>query len=191
MSLEDFRHEPDTIGIRLDSQGWASVDELIRALERVARTAGASKRLRRLPVVTRDVILAVVAASDKQRFSLSLDGKRIRAAQGHSIEVDLGYAELEPPTVLYHGTAWSNWASISTAGLTPQSRHAVHLSTDADTATRVGARHGRPLVLVVDAARMHADGYTFSLSNNGVWLTKAVPAIYLAQLLQREHGSES
>ncbi|MFM0009099.1 RNA 2'-phosphotransferase [Paraburkholderia sediminicola] len=181
-----LRHEPEMIGIQLDSQGWVSVDELVSAIERTARIAGASKRLRTLPTITKDVIQAVVATSDKRRFTLSPDGTRIRAAQGHSIEVSLGYAAKEPPAVLYHGAAWSDWTSIAVEGLTAHTRHAVHLSTDADTATRVGARHGQPLVLVVDAARMHADGYAFSRSDNGVWLIEVVPAAYLAQL--RPHG---
>ncbi|WP_429452614.1 RNA 2'-phosphotransferase [Paraburkholderia sp. 40] len=154
-----LRHGPEMIGIRLDRQDWVSVDELIRAIERTAHNANASKRLRTLPTVTRDFILAVVATNDKQRFSLSPDGLRIRAAQGHSIGVDLGYAAKEPPAVLYHGTAWSNWTNIAVEGLTAQTRHAVHLSTDVATATRVGARHGQPLILVVDAGQMHADGY--------------------------------
>jgi putative RNA 2'-phosphotransferase len=185
-----LRHEPEMIGLRLDSQGWVPVDELILAIERAARTAGASKRLRTMPAVTRDVILAVVATSDKQRFSLSADGERIRAAQGHSIAVNLGYTAIEPPAILYHGTAWSNWASITVEGLTPRTRHAVHLSTDIDTATRVGARQGSPLVLVVDASQMYVDGHTFSRSDNGVWLTAVVPPIYLSQLKHDERGQK-
>ncbi|WP_175151328.1 RNA 2'-phosphotransferase [Paraburkholderia ultramafica] len=186
-----LRHEPEMIGIRLDSQGWVSVDELIRAIERTARTTGASKRLRTMPTITKDVLQAVVATSDKQRFTLSPDGTRIRAAQGHSIGVELGYAEMEPPAVLYHGTTWSNWASIAEEGLTPRTRHAVHLSTDIDTATRVGARHGQLLVLVVNAAQMHADGYAFTRSDNGVWLTAIVPTAYLSQLKPNERGPKS
>jgi putative RNA 2'-phosphotransferase len=186
-----LRHEPEMVGIRLDSQGWVSVEVLIRAVERAARKADAPKRLRTLPTVTRDLIRAVVATSDKKRFSLSPDGERIRAAQGHSISVELGYADMEPPTVLYHGTAWSSWVSIAAEGLTPQTRHAVHLSKDVDTATRVGARHGQPLVLVVDAARMHADGYVFSCSDNGVWLTQHVPPMYLGQQCPHSHRSTS
>ncbi|WP_244744741.1 RNA 2'-phosphotransferase [Paraburkholderia terricola] len=176
-----LRHEPEIVGVRLDRQGWVSVDELIRAIGRTARNANASKRLRTLPTVTRNLILAFVATNDKHRFSLSPDGKRIRAAQGHSVEVDLGYAEMVSPAILYHGTAWSNWANISKEGLTPRTRHAVHLSTDVDTATRVGARHGPPLVLVVAAAQMYADGYTFFRSDNGVWLTPVVPVAYLSK----------
>ncbi|WP_408425930.1 RNA 2'-phosphotransferase [Paraburkholderia fungorum] len=156
-----------------------------------ARNEAATKRLKTLPTLTRDAILAVVATSDKRRFTLSPDGKRIRAAQGHSIDVDLGYAAKEPPAVLYHGTAWSNWTSIADEGLTPRTRHAVHLSTDVETATRVGSRHGRPLVLVVDAALMHADGYAFTRSDNGVWLTELVPAAYLAQFRPHENGPTS
>ncbi|WP_176058599.1 RNA 2'-phosphotransferase [Paraburkholderia sp. BCC1876] len=180
-----LRHEPEMIGIRLDSQGWVSVDELIRAIARAARTAGASKRLRTMPAVTRDVILAVVATSDKQRFSLSAGGERIGAVQGHSIEVNLGYAAIERPAILYHGTAWSNWASITVEVLTPRTRHAVHLSTDIDTATRVGARHGSPLVLVLNASQMYVDGHAFSRSDNGAWLTAVVPPIYLSQIKTR------
>lgn len=184
-----LRHEPEMTGIRLDSQGWVTVDELIRAIERAARNAGASKRLRTLPAITRDVILAVVATSDKQRFKLSQDGKRIRASQGHSIEVSLGYAAEKPPAVLYHGTAWGNWKSIAVEGLTARTRHAVHLSIDVDTAMRIGARHGSPLVLVVDAARMRAEGFMFCRSDNGVWLTEEVPAAYLTQ--HRRHENEA
>ncbi len=169
------------VGIRLDGQGWVSVDELVRAIERTARKAGAPKRLRTLPPVTKELVLAVVATNDKKRFSVSPDGKRVRAAQGHSIEIDLGYAAVEPPAILYHGTARNNWAHIAREGLRAQSRHAVHLSADVDTATRVGGRHGRPIVLVVDAARMHKDGFSFSCSDNGVWLTAHVPSSYLAR----------
>lgn len=177
-----LRHEPELVGVSLDSQGWVAVDELIHAIERAARKAGAPKRLRTLPTVTKELIMAVVTTNDKQRFSLSVDREWIRAAQGHSIKIELGYAVVEPPAMLYHGTAWSNWANIAREGLKAQSRHAVHLSADVDTASRVGARHGRPMVLVVDAARMHRDGFAFSRSDNGVWLTTQVPATYLARL---------
>ncbi|CAM2139663.1 putative RNA 2'-phosphotransferase [Pararobbsia alpina] len=177
-----LRHEPELVGVTLDPQGWVGIDELIRAIDRAAKAAGASKRLRTLPPITKDLIYAVVAQSDKQRFSLSPDRMLIRAAQGHSVSVDLGYVATEPPAVLYHGTARTNLASISREGLNPGSRHAVHLSIDVATATRVGARHGAPVVLVVDAARMHADGFEFFCSENGVWLTAHVPVKYLDQL---------
>ncbi|CAL8475656.1 protein of unknown function (plasmid) [Caballeronia sp. S22] len=95
---------------------------------------------------------------------------------------------MEPPAVLYHGTTWSNWTSIVFEGLTPRTRHAVHLSTDIDTAMRVGARHGTPLILVVDTAQMYADGYTFTRADNGVWLTAVVSPKYLSQLKHNERG---
>jgi putative RNA 2'-phosphotransferase len=174
-----LRHEPEMVGIVLDAQGWVAIEELVISLNRSARAAQAPKRLRSLPTVTQELILGVVASSDKQRFSVSPDGKRLRAAQGHSIDVDLGYVDTEPPPFLYHGTAWNSWPSIAKEGLKAGSRHAVHLNMDIATATRVGERHGRAVVLEVDAARMHADGLSFSQSDNGVWLTSHVPPGYL------------
>ncbi|OBR53230.1 hypothetical protein A6456_09050 [Paraburkholderia tropica] len=177
-----LRHEPQLAGVALDDQGWIDLVELIGAIERTARAPGASKSLRSLPTITVELIQAVVAANDKQRFSLSEDGSRIRAAQGHSVEVDLGYASKTPPAVLYHGTAVGNWERIQVEGLKPGSRHAVHLSAEPETAKRVGARHGTPIVLIVDAAQMHANCATFTQSDNGVWLTEHVPAGYLSVL---------
>lgn len=177
-----LRHEPELVGLRLDRHGWVSVDLLVRAIERSAKKAGAPKRLKTFPKITKELVLAVAATSDKQRFSLSPDGKQIRAAQGHSIDVELGYASVIPPAVLYHGTARRNWTSIANNGLTAQGRHAVHLSSDIQTAMRVGQRHGQPQVLAVDAARMHASGFVFSRSDNGVWLTSCVPSCFLTPL---------
>ncbi|CAD6516450.1 RNA 2'-phosphotransferase [Paraburkholderia metrosideri] len=174
-----LRHEPDLVGIHLDAQGWVAIDELVHAINRRARAAQAPKRLRSLPNITRAILLAVVASSDKRRFSISPDGKRLRAAQGHSLDVDLGYADAEPPPVLYHGTAWRSWPAIAKGGLKAGSRHAVHLSLDVRTAARVGERHGRPVVLEVDAVRMHSIGFSFSRADNGVWLVSHVPAEYL------------
>lgn len=179
-----LRHEPEMIGIRLDAHGWVVIDELVRSINRSARVPLAPKRLRSLPTITHKLVLDVVASSDKQRFSVSPDGKRLRTAQGHSIDVDLGYANTEPPSVLYHGTAWSSCLSIAKEGLRPGNRHAVHLSLDIATATRVGERHGRPVVLEVDAARMYADGLFFSRADNGVWLTSHVPPGYLKPVSQ-------
>jgi putative RNA 2'-phosphotransferase len=125
------------------------------------------------------MLLAVVAANEKQRFALSADGERIRAVQGHSVDVNLGHPTLEPPSVLFHGTAVTSWPAISTEGLKRGTRHAVHLSVDVATAKRVGARHGRPAVLEVAAAQMHEDGFQFSRSDNGVWLVSEVPPWYL------------
>jgi putative RNA 2'-phosphotransferase len=121
----------------------------------------------------------VVRTNDKQRFAFSPDGSRIRANQGHSVEVELGHAPADPPAVLYHGTSADAVASIRASGLLKQKRHHVHLSERPDTATAVGGRHGAPVVLAVDAARMRADGLAFYRTPNGVWLADAVPAAYL------------
>lgn len=162
-----LRHEPAKIGITLDAQGWVGVDELLAALSR------AGKR------VTLENLRRVVAENDKKRFSFSEDGERIRANQGHSVEVDLGLEPVEPPEVLYHGTASRFLLSIRREGLTARSRHHVHLSAEQKTAVAVGSRHGVPVVLTVRAARMHADGHLFYRSDNGVWLTDAVAPKYI------------
>jgi putative RNA 2'-phosphotransferase len=123
----------------------------------------------------------VVANNNRKRFAYSDDGLRIRASQGHSVEVDLGLASAEPPPVLYHGTATATLPLVLREGLKPMSRQDVHLSADVETALRVGSRHGRPVVLVVDAAALAAEGHTFRLSANGVWLTDRVPPAHLRQ----------
>jgi putative RNA 2'-phosphotransferase len=152
----------------LDYAGWVGVSELLAACQ-----------AHNFPV-TREELGTVVRENDKKRFALSEDGTRIRASQGHSVEVELGYAPLAPPPSLYHGTAAHLLASIRERGLLKGGRHHVHLSTDAATAAKVGARRGRPHVIEVESGRMHADGYEFYLSDNGVWLTEHVPAKYLS-----------
>ena len=154
-----LRHEPELIGLRLDSSGWAAVDELLSKLNRAIRSEGAPKRVRTLPALTREFLLEVVERNDKHRFTLSVDGRRIRAVQGHSVSVELNHPVQAPPAMLFHGTAAKNWSAIATEGLKRGSRHAVHLSADVATATRVGSRHGRPIVLQVAAAEMHEDGH--------------------------------
>jgi putative RNA 2'-phosphotransferase len=162
-----LRHRPDSIGLTLDAHGWADVGELLACLAAQGKA------------VERALLERVVAENDKQRFALSEDRSRIRASQGHSIAVDLQLRAAEPPAVLYHGTASRFLKSILATGLRAGARHHVHLSADRDTATRVGARHGFPAVLIVDAARMHADGIDFYQSDNGVWLTGDVKPAYL------------
>ena len=174
-----LRHEPDSVGVKLDSEGWVPIDDLLAGIARTARRAGAPKRLRTLSSVTREQVLEAVRTNDKQRFSVSEDGLRIRAVQGHSIDVDLSYPELEPPYMLFHGTAAESWSTIQKEGLRAGTRHAVHLSADAATALHVGARHGRPVVLEVAARRMHVAGHRFTCAENGVWLVDSVPAQYL------------
>ncbi|MEU7302070.1 RNA 2'-phosphotransferase [Streptomyces sp. NPDC007189] len=160
-----LRHQPERIGLTLDPGGWVEIDTLIAA----AAAHG-------FPF-TREELDHVVAGNDKQRFAI--EGSRIRASQGHSIEVDLGLPAAAPPPYLYHGTVARNLDAIRADGLRPMNRHDVHLSADRETATRVGARRGRPVVLTVDAGAMHRDGHVFHVSANGVWLTKSVPPRYL------------
>lgn len=163
-----LRHNPGKIGIELDAAGWVDVDVLLAALKRRGRRIG------------RDRLDFVVAHNNKKRFEFDESGTRIRASQGHSVPVELGYEPLTPPETLYHGTATRSLDSIFAEGLKPGSRHHVHLSRDVETATKVGSRHGKPAVLLVAAARMHADGHVFFRSTNGVWLTEHVAPQYLS-----------
>lgn len=164
-----LRHQPEAIGITLDTEGWVDIATLILA---------ATKHGTRLD---RDLIDAIVATSEKKRFSVSADGLRIRAAQGHSTEsVNINYIEKTPPQYLYHGTAAINLDSIRRTGILPGSRKYVHLAEDEPTAYAVGQRHGRPVVLKIDALRMHQQGHKFYQAENGVWLTGSVPAEQLS-----------
>jgi putative RNA 2'-phosphotransferase len=163
-----LRHAPESIGLDLDANGWADVDDLL------AKATNAGRR------INLDTLRAVVAESDKQRFTLADDGRRIRAAQGHSVAVDLDLAPSEPPPLLYHGTAIHNLDAIRAEGLKPGRRQQVHLSLDTETARKVGARHGSATLLTVDAAAMHRDAYAFFRADNGVWLTDNVPMRYLS-----------
>jgi putative RNA 2'-phosphotransferase len=163
-----LRHAPDTIGLVLDKNGWADVAELLD------KAAAHGKP------ITMETLREVVATNDKQRFAFSEDGLRIRASQGHSLRhVDLELAPATPPAVLYHGTASRFVASIRQSGLRPGSRQHVHLSADRATAVKVGSRYGVPVVLEVRAGELHAQGHVFHQSDNGVWLTGAVPARFI------------
>jgi putative RNA 2'-phosphotransferase len=164
-----LRHKPESIGLALDAQGWVAVDALLEALER-AGYACDRERLR-----------GIVETNDKQRFTFDAAGLNIRASQGHSVDVDLGYAPAEPPALLYHGTVAKFLDAIRREGLVPGSRRHVHLSIDRTTAHAVGARRGNPVILAVDAAAMRREGYVFFRADNGVWLTDAVPPRYLAK----------
>jgi putative RNA 2'-phosphotransferase len=162
-----LRHAPESVGLRLDEAGWVDVDELLAAAAR----AGVA--------LDRPTLERVVAENDKKRFALSDDGLRIRASQGHSVAVELGLTPVEPPEVLFHGTADRNLDSIRAQGLVSGSRTHVHLSADEATAVNVGRRHGRPVVLRVQAGEMHRAGHPFFRSDNGVWLTAAVPVEHI------------
>jgi putative RNA 2'-phosphotransferase len=162
-----LRHRPDVIGIALDAEGWVFVEDLLAACAQHGRA------------ITREQLDAVVRTNDKQRFAFSADGSRIRANQGHSLPVDWGLVPVEPPELLYHGTVPRFLESIRRDGLTKGNRHHVHRSPDMQTATKVGQRRGRPIVLVIEAGRMFRDGHNFYRSENGVWLRDAVPPAYL------------
>lgn len=166
-----MRHKPDAIGLTLDDQGWANIDELINK----ANQSG------EVTILDRSLIQTIVDTNDKNRFVISEDGQRIRASQGHSVNVDLQLKPVEPPEFLYHGTATRFLDSILKEGLKPQERHHVHLSKDAETATKVGQRYGKPVILMIKAQLMYESGFTFYLSENGVWLTENVKNIYLIQ----------
>ena len=162
-----LRHAPHELGLTLEPGGWVPVADLLAAADRNGFR------------ITREELDAVVSGSDKQRFALDETGTKIRANQGHSVEVDLQLEPSEPPAELFHGTAAQNVDSILATGLGRRARHHVHLSPDTETATKVGQRHGKPVVLVIDAAKMRADGHTFFCSANGVWLVDEVPPQYL------------
>jgi putative RNA 2'-phosphotransferase len=159
-----LRHDPGSIGLTLDKNGWADIDELI------------SKSKRPL---TRELIEEVVRTNNKKRYRISEDGSKIRASQGHSIEVDLGLEPKKPPKYLYHGTAERFIDSILSKGIEKRSRQDVHLSLDEKTAEKVGKRHGKPVILRVKAGEMHSQGYVFRLSDNKVWLTGIVPPHFI------------
>jgi putative RNA 2'-phosphotransferase len=164
-----LRHQPDSVGLELEEGGWVEVPRLIEAFRQSVKTLSV------------DLLQEVVRENDKQRFEFSADQSRIRARQGHSVDVDLGYKPATPPDVLYHGTATRSLESIFETGLNKGNRHHVHLSTNKQTMLQVGQRHGKPIVLAIDAAKMLADGHEFFVTGNQVWLTDHVPPQYLSQ----------
>jgi putative RNA 2'-phosphotransferase len=162
-----LRHEPKRIGLKLGDAGWIGVDELLHA----ANQHGVS--------LTLDQLKHIVATSDKKRFAFSNDGLRIRASQGHSIDVDLQYEPQTPPEWLYHGTAMRFLDSIRKEGLKRMDRHDVHLSAETKTTLQVGGRHGKPVLLIIRAGDMHRAGFVFRCSANGVWLVDHVPPQFI------------
>lgn len=162
-----LRHKPETIGIELDEGGWIDVDVLIDALSSHNRG------------MSRSILEEVVRTNDKQRFSFSEDGQRIRANQGHSVEVQLGYEPAVPPETLFHGTPHQSVEAIEREGLKKMSRHHVHLHVDVDTSMAVGQRRGKPVLLRIRALDMYLAGFDFFVTPNDVWLTDYVPAEYI------------
>lgn len=163
-----LRHKPETIGLAIDEHGWLDISTLIEN----ANSKGHA--------ITLELLHEVVATSDKRRFMLSEDGMKIRANQGHSVEnVDLQLEPIVPPEVLHHGTVAQFIPSIRQHGLLKRSRNHVHLSTDMETASKVGKRRGQPFVLTITSLQMHETGHVFFQSANGVWLTDAVPVEFI------------
>lgn len=165
-----LRHKPDVIGISLDSHGWAKTNELIDGINKTGQYT-----------IDLHTLEEIVRTDEKQRYSFNEDHTMIRANQGHSIPVDVDLQEAAPPDVLYHGTGCQYVPAIRDEGLCAKSRLYVHLSKDIETAVKVGRRHGKPHVFQVAASEMYRQGYHFYLSVNGVWLTKHVPAGFLAE----------
>ena len=163
-----LRHQPELIDLQLDENGWTSTDELLRRLN---SHKGMQVDMRMLE--------ELVATNDKQRFSFNNDNTRIRANQGHSIEIELNLEPAIPPDILYHGTAAQFLESILKTGLQKRNRQHVHLSATQDTAKMVGSRHGKPVILSIRAKAMFDAGYVFFLSANKVWLTAEVPVAYI------------
>ncbi|MDO5692417.1 MAG: RNA 2'-phosphotransferase [Pseudomonadota bacterium] len=163
-----LRHEPQAIGLQLDREGWANINELIACAQQSGRKLDSA------------LITEVVSTNDKKRFAISEDGLRIRAVQGHSTgSVAISHVEKVPPEILYHGTATRFLDSILREGLKPGSRQHVHLSENVETAKSVGQRYGKPVVLKIEALRMHQQGFKFFQADNGVWLVERVPEKFL------------
>lgn len=163
-----LRHDPDSIGLKLDKNGWADIDELIRKSKNVK--------------LTRELIEEIVRTDNKQRYRISDDGSKIRASQGHSIKIDLGLKPKKPPKYLYHGTAEHFVDSILSKGIEKRRRQDVHLSLNEETARAVGQRHGKPVILRIKAEEMNKKGYKFRLSDNKVWLTDEVPPEFIEKI---------
>ncbi len=164
-----LRHQPERIGISLEPGGWVKVDDLLTACKKNQFNISRQE-------------LELVIQNDKKRFSFDETGTLIRANQGHSVQVDLQLESQVPPDVLYHGTGDKSVESILLQGLLKMSRHHVHLSDNIETAKKVGARHGKPVVLIVHAAKMYEEGFSFYCSDNGVWLVDNVPPEYLEKI---------
>jgi putative RNA 2'-phosphotransferase len=165
-----LRHKPEEIGLTLEENGWVSVEKLIQAC--------AAHGQNFTPADLREV----VETNDKKRFAFDADGRKIRASQGHSLDVELEFEEKRPPATLYHGTAEKNLGVIFAEGLKKMARHHVHLSADTETARQVGARYGKPVILTIATEKMLAEGFKFYVSANGVWLADAVPPEFLKVL---------
>ena len=173
-----LRNHPEAAGLTLDSEGWADVDKLMEGMTKAGRP------------IDRETLERIVRENNKKRYTLSEDGRRIRANQGHSVDVHIEMEKRTPPERLYHGTADRFLDSIKEQGIRRMARQYVHLSPDVPTAVNVGSRHGKPVVLAIDTAQMTADGFDFFISANGVWQSEDIPWRYVAEVIYPEKGKE-
>jgi putative RNA 2'-phosphotransferase len=162
-----LRHQPEVVGLSLEENGWVSVEKLIKACADYGKSFNLAE------------LREVVETNDKKRFAFDETGKKIRASQGHSLEVEIEFEKQTPPAILYHGTAEKNVGVIFAEGLKKMSRHHVHLSPETDTANKVGMRYGKPIIFEIDTIAMLAEGFEFFVSANGVWLVESVPPQFL------------
>jgi putative RNA 2'-phosphotransferase len=163
-----LRHRPELIHLNMDANGWVDIDELIN-------NANKYKNMH----LTKEILAEIVKTNDKQRFIIDTKNNKIRANQGHSIAIDLALEPQIPPDELYHGTATGFLDSIIGNGIKSMSRQYVHLSRTVEIAENVGKRHGKPIVLYIDAKAMYENGHRFYLSENKVWLVDYVPKEYI------------
>lgn len=170
-----LRHKPETVGIQLSEHGWADVDSLLAGMNAYGRK------------ISMEDLKKIVEKDKKGRYAFNEDNTKIRARQGHSVNVDVGLRQEVPPKILYHGTSRDVYKKIQKEGIQKMRRLYVHLSLDYDTAMRVGHRHGVPYVFAVDAEKMHQDGIPFFVSENGIWMTEYVGAEYLSSAKSRKY----
>ena len=173
-----LRHHPEAAGLTLDGEGWADVDKLMEGMTKAGHP------------IDRETLERIVRENNKKRYTLSEDGRRIRANQGHSVDVHIEMEKRTPPERLYHGTADRFLDSIKEQGIRRMARQYVHLSPNVPTAVNVGSRHGKPVVLAIDTAQMTADGFDFFISANGVWQSEDIPWRYVSEVISPEKGKE-
>lgn len=164
-------HKPEEIGLTLDVEGWANINELINKSQPIEER-----------ILTKEIIQQIVQNSDKKRFQLSDNKLNIRAIQGHSIPlINRTFIKQTPPDFLYHGTAQRFYDSIITQGLIAKERHYVHLTEHINTANAVGIRYGKPVILIIHAIEMYNNGFIFFKTENDVWLINNVPSEYIGK----------
>ena len=89
-----LRHKPEIINLKLDSKGYVDTDLLINNINENSDYE-----------IDFEILKQIVDSDDKQRYSFNEDYTKIRANQGHSINVDVGLEVKQPQDILYHGTS--------------------------------------------------------------------------------------